>query len=108
VLANETAFWRDENSANPDFEIFRALRPGLSSIPGAMLLNASRPYRRAGLLWTTYQRHYGKDSARVLVWQGSTAEMNPRVDLAIIAEAYAEDPESFKFQSHRPQNFSSQ
>ena len=31
VLADETAFWRDENSANPDIEIFRALRPGMSS-----------------------------------------------------------------------------
>src|ERR1700760_4859154 len=43
ALADETAFWRDENSTNPDVEIFRALRPGLSSIPTAMLLNASSP-----------------------------------------------------------------
>jgi hypothetical protein len=70
VLADETAIWRDETSANPDVEIFRALRPGLASLPGAMLLNASSPYRRAGLLWTTYQRHYAKDGARVPVWKG--------------------------------------
>ena len=94
VLADETAFWRDETSANPDTEIFRALRPGMSSIPGAVLLNASSPYRRAGLLWTTYQRHYAKDDARVLVWKASTAEMNPKIDPAIIAEAYEDDPES--------------
>jgi hypothetical protein len=42
-LADETAFWRDESSANPDVEIFRALRPGLATIPGAILLNASSP-----------------------------------------------------------------
>lgn len=48
VLADETAFWRDENSANPDTEIFRALRPGMSSIPGAILLNASSPYVAPG------------------------------------------------------------
>ena len=30
---------------------------------------------------------------RVLVWKATTAEMNPRVDPAIIAEAYEEDPE---------------
>jgi hypothetical protein len=64
VLADETAFWRDENSANPDSEIFRALRPGLSSIPGAMLLNASSPYRKTGVLYSTYRRHFGKDGAR--------------------------------------------
>jgi hypothetical protein len=94
VLADETAFWRSEESANPDVEIFRALRPGMSSIPGAVLLNASSPYRRAGLLWTTFQRHYGKDDARVLVWKASTTEMNPKVDPDIIAEAYEDDPES--------------
>ncbi len=94
VLCDETAFWRDESSANPDVEIFRALRPGLSTIPGAMLLNASSPYRRSGVLWTTFQRNYGRDDARVLVWKASTAEMNPQVDAALIAEAYAEDPEA--------------
>jgi hypothetical protein len=94
VLADETAYFRDETGANPDTEIFRALRPGLSTIPGAILLNASSPYRRAGLLWTTYQRHYGKDDARVLVVKASTSEANPKIDPAIIAEAYAEDPES--------------
>jgi hypothetical protein len=65
VLADETAFWRDESSANPDTEIFRALRPGMTTIPGAILLNASSPYRRTGLLWTTYARHFGKDNARI-------------------------------------------
>jgi hypothetical protein len=59
-----------------------------------ILLNASSPYRRAGLLWTTFQRHYGRDDARVLVWKADTATMNPRVDPAIIAEAYEDDPES--------------
>ena len=64
VLADETAFWRDENSANPDVEIFRALRPGMATIPGAMLLNASSPYRKSGVLWRSFQRYYGKDVAR--------------------------------------------
>ena len=69
VLADETAFWRSDDSANPDVEIFRALRPGLSTIPGAILLNASSPYRKRGVLHDAYKRHWGKDSARVLVWQ---------------------------------------
>jgi hypothetical protein len=94
VLADETAFWRDETSANPDVEIFRALRPGMSSIPGAVLLNASSPYRRAGLLWQTYQRHFGKDDSRVLVVQASTSELNRKVDAEIIKEAYEADAES--------------
>ena len=94
VLADETAFWRDETSANPDVEIFRALRPGLANIPGAMLLNASSPYRKAGVLHATFARHFGKDDARVLVWRGTTLEMNPGLDPEIVAAAYEDDPES--------------
>ena len=42
ILCDELAFWRsDETSLNPDVEILRALRPGMVSIPGAVLLMAS-------------------------------------------------------------------
>jgi hypothetical protein len=95
VLCDETAFWRsDESSTNPDTEIFRALRPGLSSIPSSMLLNASSPYRKSGVLYAAFARHFGKDNARVLVWRATSIEMNPRLDPAIIEEAYQDDPAS--------------
>ena len=56
VLCDEVAFWRgdDDSSANPDTEILRAIRPGLSSIPGSMLILASSPYRRTGSLRDSY------------------------------------------------------
>jgi len=92
VLTDETAFWRDENSTNPDSEIFLALRPGLATIPTSMLLNASSPYRKAGVLYSTFARHYGREGARVLVWRGTTLEMNPGLDPAIVEEAYDDDP----------------
>jgi phage terminase large subunit-like protein len=47
VLADEVAFWRqEESSANPDVEIMRAVRPGMASIPGSILLLASSPYAK--------------------------------------------------------------
>jgi hypothetical protein len=96
VLCDETAFWRtdDDNSRNPDTEIFKALRPGLASIPGSMLLNASSPYRRTGELWNTFQRHHGRDGSRVLTWQATTLEMNPSLDPRVVEEAYEDDAES--------------
>jgi hypothetical protein len=95
VLCDEVAFWRsDETSANPDIEILRALRPGLASIPGSMLLIASSPYAKRGELYAVWRRHYGKDNARVLVWKADTATMNPSIDPAIIKEAYDSDPEA--------------
>lgn len=92
VLADEIAFWRNENSANPDEEIVRAIRPGLSTIPGSMLLLASSPYAKRGVLYNTFRRHYGRDGARVLVWKAATREMNPGIDPAIIEEAREDDP----------------
>jgi hypothetical protein len=92
VLADECAFWRNENSANPDEEIIKAIRPGLSTIPGAMLLLASSPYAKRGILYSTFRRHFGKEGARVLAFSGTTQEMNPGIDPAIIAEAYDDDP----------------
>ena len=95
VLADEIAFWRsDETSANPDIEILRALRPGMANIPGSILLLASSPYAKRGALYQTYRRNFGRDDARVLVWKAATSDMNPRIDPAIIAEAYEEDPEA--------------
>jgi hypothetical protein len=92
VLCDEVAFWQlEEASANPDTEILRALRPGMASMPGSILLLASSPYAKKGELYNAYRRHHGKDDARVLIWKASTGSMNPRVDPAIIEEAYLAD-----------------
>ena len=60
VLCDEVAFWRSEDSANPDLEILAALRPGLSNIPGAMLLIASSPYAKKGALWQAHRENWGR------------------------------------------------
>lgn len=94
VLADEIAFWPPEDSATPDVEIIRAVRPGMASIPHSMLLMASSPYAKRGVLWQTYKQHYGHADSRVLVWKASTEDMNPRIDPAFIAEEREKDPES--------------
>src|SRR5271169_1221001 len=95
VLCDEIAFWRsDESSANPDTEILRALRPGMATIPGSILLLASSPYAKRGELYNAYRRHHGKDGARVLVWKSPTQAMNPKIKQEIIDEAYESDPEA--------------
>ena len=95
ILADESAYWRsDDSAANPDAEIFRALRPGMATIPDAVLLNASSPYRKRGVLHDAYRRHFGKEGAPVLVWKATTLEMNPALDPAIVEEALETDPEA--------------
>jgi hypothetical protein len=59
VLCDELAFWRSEDSSSPDYEILAAVRPGMSTIPGAMLLCASSPYARRGAtssFWTRSEK----------------------------------------------------
>lgn len=94
VLLDEVAFFRDADSGsvNPDEELYRALRPGMLTIPGAVLLSASSPYRKKGILWNLHKRHFGVDGSRVLVWQASSSEMNSTLEAGLIAEAYDDDP----------------
>lgn len=46
ALCDEIAFWPHEDAAEPDYEVLNALRPGMATIPNAMLLCASSPYAR--------------------------------------------------------------
>jgi hypothetical protein len=64
MLIDEVAFLRsEETSANPDQEIIAAVRPGLSSIPGSMLLIASSPYAKRGALYAAFRQHFGRDTS---------------------------------------------
>src|SRR5262249_26518578 len=90
ALLDEIAFWPTDDAAQPDVEILAALRPGMATIPGAMLLCASSPYARRGALWDAYRRHYGNDGP-VLVWQSDTRTMNPTVPQSVIDAAMAAD-----------------
>lgn len=94
ALCDEAAFWRSDESANPDSEIIAALRPAMGTIPGAMLLVASSPYARRGELWNAFRRHYGKDDSSALVWKAATRTMNPNLPQAIIDAAMEVDPAS--------------
>jgi len=95
VLCDETAFWpTDGDSANVDAEVINAVRPGLSTIPYSLLLIASSPYAKRGILYANYAKYFGKDDAPVLVWQAATEEMNSSlIGDSLIAEMYAEDNE---------------
>ena len=86
--------WPMGDSANPDVEVINAVRPGLSTIPYSLLLIASSPYAKRGILYTNYAKYFGKDDAPVLVWQGTTEEMNSTlIGDSLIQEMYAEDPD---------------
>jgi len=91
AVLDETAFWRDENSATPDVETYNALKPATASIPGSMIIGISSPYRKSGLLYRKYRDHFGKNGD-VLVIQAPTRALNPTIPQSVIDEAMMEDP----------------
>ena len=92
AVCDEMAFWRSEDSATPDREILTALRPGMSTVSGAVLVVLSSVYARRGETWRAYRTHYGRDGDPVLVVKGPTRVFNPTVPQAVIDAAYADDP----------------
>lgn len=93
ALVDEIAYLpADESSAERDVEVLNAVKPGMATVPEAMLLCASSPYARRGAMWEAYQKHYAKDGDPILVWQASTREMNPSVPQSFIDQHMAEDP----------------
>jgi hypothetical protein len=94
ALLDEIAFFPTDDSANPDYDILDAIRPGMATIPNAMLLCASSPYARRGALWDAHRRHFGNDGDPVLVWRAPTRTMNPSVSQQVIDAATERDPAS--------------
>lgn len=95
ALADECAFWRSDTSANPAAEVVRALRPALATLaPDSLLIGASSPYSRSGLLWDQFRRHHGREGSPVLLWQAASRTMNPSLDPAVIAAELEADPEA--------------
>ncbi|MBB4272334.1 terminase large subunit domain-containing protein [Rhizobium mongolense] len=93
VLADELAFWRTDDAAEPDYAILDAIRPGMASIPTSMLLCASSPHARRGALWDAFKRFWGKDDAP-LVWRAATREMNPTIPQSVVDRALERDQSS--------------
>jgi hypothetical protein len=91
ALCDEIAFWQSDDSANPDTEVISAIKPSMITIPDSMLLCASSPYSRRGVLFNAHASHFGKDDDPVLVFQAATNIVNPLVDQAEIDAAYKED-----------------
>ena len=90
VIADEIAFWRSEDSANPDYEIINALRPAMATLDGK-LIALSSPYAKRGELWDHYRKYFGKDDASILVAQADSQTMNPKLPSRVVAAAMERD-----------------
>ena len=92
VICDEMAFWRSEESADPDRDVLNAVRPGMATVAGSMLIVLSSVYARRGETWRAYREHYGQDDDPTLVVNAPTPIMNPTISADVIAEAMRRDP----------------
>ena len=93
AVADELAFWwSDIGFANPDVEVLAAIRPGLATTRGPLIM-ASSPYARRGVLWDNFNRHYGPNGPPdLLVAHGTTTDFNPTVPAKWIEHELERDP----------------
>lgn len=94
AIFDECAFWREESSATPDFATYEAVIPGFATIPGALLVGISSPYRRSGLLFDRWRRYYAQNDPEILVVKGASRLFNPTLPPAIVERALERDPEA--------------
>ena len=80
VICDELGYWFTSASfVNPDVEVLAAVRPGLLTTHGPLIM-ASSPYAKMGVLWDTYRKHYGPaGAASVLVAKGTTRDFNETI-----------------------------
>ncbi len=90
-LLDEVAWYRSDESSNPDYEILNAVRPAMATIPNALLLVASSPYARRGILFNAWKRSWAKNGDPVLFWRAPTRRMNPSVPQSVIDAAMEVD-----------------
>ncbi len=91
AIADEVAFWRSEDSSNPDAEVLGALRPAMATVPDAMLIAITSVYARTGETWRMHQKHFGRFTNRVLVWKAASRDMNPTLPAQVVEDAIERD-----------------
>ena len=95
AICDEVAFWRSEDSANPDFEIINALRPAMATLNGRLVVLSS-PYSKRGVLWDAFKRYHGKDHQRIVVAKAPSRTMNPSLPQRVVDEAMERDSSAAK------------
>jgi hypothetical protein len=94
AILDEVAFWRSDDVANPDSEVYNAIVGSMLSIPEAMVIGISSPHQRRGLLFEKWRTYFGKDDDEVLVIHAPSLTLNPTLPKKIIERRLKEDPEA--------------
>jgi hypothetical protein len=92
VIGDECAFWQnDDLSNNPDSEIINAVRPGLATTGGPVIMITS-PYAKRGEAYAAFRDHYGPNGdPLVIVAKGPSRTFNPTLKQSVVDRALKKD-----------------
>lgn len=91
AIGDEVAFWRSDESANPDAEILDAVRPSLATTGGPLIVISS-VYARKGEAYKTWRKQHGPDGdPLILVMKQPSRVMNPGLPQRVIDRALERD-----------------
>lgn len=107
AVLDEVGFWAlEEESANQDEEVYRAVRKAQLQFPNKLTVGISSPYVKQGLLWKNYEagtngknmpNNRKREFANVLVAHAPTAATgNPLVSRESLLEERDRDPAAFE------------
>lgn len=93
ICGDEVAQWYTSvDFANPDQEIIAAVKPGLLTTGGPLLL-VSSTYARRGVLYDAWKRYFGPSGPDdILVAYGASRDTNPSLSQAEIDRELEADP----------------
>jgi hypothetical protein len=91
----DEAAYMDLEGARPLIEVIRTLRARLISTNG-WLIKITTPWGKSGPIYDDFKKYWGVDDAPVLVWRGTSLEMNPTLKGELIEQALQDDYEGAK------------
>lgn len=108
AVFDEIGVWRvEEDAADPDAEVYRAVSPGQAQFPHAKIVAISSPWAKAGLLYKHFDA--GTDGShlpagadpdpyrgKLVIHFTSASSGNPRVTTEWLTAELAKDPRAFE------------
>lgn len=91
----DEAAYMDSEGSRPLIEVIRTLKARLISTDGT-LIKITTPYGKFGPVFDDFKKYWGVDGAPVLVFKGTSLEMNPILKSELIEQALQDDYEGAK------------
>lgn len=94
-IMDEVAWYRLEGSADSDAEVQNSIRRGTLGFPNPLVLKASTPFAKAGLLWQDFRDLFGQPHPDAICFHGATTLFNPSITAERLEVERRLDPSRF-------------